>query len=160
MVYTKFHSPWPIFYSPSLKCTRIGEWVSMVSVSFPHCYNELNHFVDENYLYFTSKFTEGSLLVSIDNKLTLPPDRLQAITRTCGKPDQWSHMASLGSWYNNPTLQFCMTPVDSKCIKGRQWFLQQLHHFDVYIQDLSLSSWLFIVGILGQVVSMGNQGDQ
>ena len=33
MFYTKFHLPWPIFYSPSLKCTRIGEWAS---VSFPH----------------------------------------------------------------------------------------------------------------------------
>ena len=32
MFYTKFQSPWPIFYSPSLKC--IGE---RASVSFPHC---------------------------------------------------------------------------------------------------------------------------
>ena len=37
MFYTKFHSPGPIFYSPSLKCTCIGE---RVSISFPHCKHE------------------------------------------------------------------------------------------------------------------------
>ena len=34
MFYTKFHSLWSIFYSPSPKCTRIGE---QASISFPHC---------------------------------------------------------------------------------------------------------------------------
>ena len=34
MFYKKFHSPRPTFYSPSSKCTRIGE---RASVSFPHC---------------------------------------------------------------------------------------------------------------------------
>ena len=34
-VYTKFHSPGPIFYLPSSKCTRI---VEQASVSFPDCY--------------------------------------------------------------------------------------------------------------------------
>ena len=33
MFYTKFHSPRPIFYFPSSKCTPIGE---RVSISFPH----------------------------------------------------------------------------------------------------------------------------
>ena len=33
MFFTKFHSPGPIFYLPSLKCTCIGE---RASVSFPH----------------------------------------------------------------------------------------------------------------------------
>ena len=35
MFYTKFHLPRPIFYSPSSKCTYIGE---RASVSLPHCY--------------------------------------------------------------------------------------------------------------------------
>ena len=34
MFYTKFHSPRPIFYSPSSKCTLTGE---RASVSFLHC---------------------------------------------------------------------------------------------------------------------------
>ena len=38
MFYTKFHSPRPIFYSPSSKCTRVGE---RMSISFPRwsCYD-------------------------------------------------------------------------------------------------------------------------
>ena len=36
MFYTKFHFAWPIFYSPSLKGTHIGE---QASVSFPHWSN-------------------------------------------------------------------------------------------------------------------------
>ena len=38
MFFTKFHSPRPIFHSPSSKCTHIGE---RVSVSFPHCSNNV-----------------------------------------------------------------------------------------------------------------------
>ena len=34
MFYTKFHSPGPVFYLPSSKCTGIGK---QASVSFPHC---------------------------------------------------------------------------------------------------------------------------